>query len=390
MKLVLDARYLKTTGTEVVRRGGVDRYTYEIATRLIELDSDIRLTLFVPPGNKRPIIEGAAGRRVREIRVASAPHSLSTLLRLARHVPLDADLFHSPFNVLPRGLPCAAVTTVHDVMWLQDPRYISSFALKRLVTGTYYRVGIFQALRLSDRILTVSEATKRAITAIRPELSGRIRVTPNGADPFFHPIDRAEAETATERLVPRGTRFVLVVGNLSPHKNHLRAIEAFLRAYANDPTVRLVVVRRFRRLDFGMSTLARRADVRERVIFLPVVSDIELRALYNRALVLLFPSLAEGFGIPPLEAMACRTPVVTSNVSSLPEVVGDAAVQVDPRSVEAIAAGLERLRTDEALRRILVERGVARARGFTWDACARGTLACYQELLASPSRRRAD
>ncbi len=385
MKVALDARYIRTTETEVFPSGGVGRYTHHLIKHFIELDSELELTLIVPSGNKRPIVDGPNGNRVREVTLNAPAHSMRTLLGLMRSINLEEmDIYHSPFNVLPRGIPCRSIATIHDVMWLCRPEYCASSFLLRFAAGNFYRFGINHALNHATLLLTVSHASREAIAEYNPEAGQRTRVTHNGLEPYFKPISEEEAERDTAELISPETRFILSVGQGSPYKNQGRAAEAFLQAFAEHSDFQFVLVRRFSRWgDWEMKRILKRPDGKKKVIILPSVTDAQLRGLYNRARVFLFPSLYEGFGIPVLEAMACGTPVVTSNVSALPEVSSDAALQVNPFLTAEIADALIKLNEDETLRNELIHRGQQRAQTFTWEACARKTLEVYDEAMDS-------
>jgi glycosyltransferase involved in cell wall biosynthesis len=380
LKVCIDARYVRTTEHEVQPSGGIGRYVYQLLTAMLELDRELRLLLVVPAENGRPIVCGEHAHRVEEYRFAPPPQSLRTLLAFPREA-LDADLFHFPANVLPLEPPAPAVTTVHDLMWLDQPRLCASSAIKRLVTGSYYRLGIEQAARRSAHVLTVSEASRDALVHRYPDLARRVTVTHHGLEPFFREIAGSEAEALTSHLVPAGTPFVLSVGQGSPYKNHPRALRAFARAFAGQPSMKFVLVRRFSRRDAAMRRLLASEELRHRVVSLPEVGEEELRALYARATVFLFPSIFEGFGLPPLEAMACGTPVLTANFGAMAEICGDAALGVNTYSVAEIADGLSRITRDAALRAELTERGKARAATFSWRTCAERTLDAYRRVL---------
>lgn len=381
MRVAIDARYIHTTTDEVTPQGGVGRYTFEIIRNILEINPEVNLTLLRPHSNIRPIFDGEAASRVTEIPCVAPPHSLRTLFAIARKIdPETLDLFHSPFNVLPLGVSVPAVTTVHDIMWIDSPELAASYLPKRLLTGTYYRFGIGRALRYSTHILTVSEATKKAIVKHHPGLENRITVTPNAVGSEFTPLPEDEAMLITSALIKPGVEYVLCVGQGSPYKNHGRAINAFLEAFADRENMKLVLLRRFSRLDRGFARLMARDDVSRRVILLPKVNELELRALYCRANILLFPSLIEGFGLPSLEAMASGTPVVASDCGAVAEVSGDAAVPVDPNSTSSIAEGLRRARYDQKLRHTLIEKGFVQAGKFRWRDSARKTLEVYQSV----------
>ena len=383
MKVALDARYIRTTETEVLPSGGAGRYTYHLIKHFVKLDPELELMLIVPSGNKRPILDGPNGSRVREVRFNAPAHSTRTLFWLTRRINLEGvDIFHSPFNILPRGLPCRSIATILDVMWLSRPEYCAPSFLLRFAGGIFYRFGMKHALNHATLLLTISHASRKAITDYHPEVDQRTHVTHLGLDPYFKPISEEEAERVTAEIIPPGTRFILSVGQGSPYKNHGRAGEAVLQAFAERSEVQCVLVRRFSRWgDWEMKRILKRPDGQRQVIILPKVTDAQLRGLYNRARVFLYPSLCEGFGLPVLEAMACGTPVITSNVSSLPEVSGDAALQVNPLSTTEIAEALIKLNEDESLRTKLAHRGRLRSQSFTWEACARQTLEVYREAM---------
>jgi glycosyltransferase involved in cell wall biosynthesis len=387
MHVMLDARYLDARPGNTYGSGGIAKYVLTLVEGMLRTDPDLRLRLLVPPGRAHRVADDP---RVEDVVVDMTPQSLQTLFWLPRRVPWDGvDLFHAPANVLPRGLPCPAVTTVHDVMWIVDPSLCASFLPKRLASGFYYRLGIGEALRASARILTISEASRDAIAGIAPDRRDAIRVVRHGADPFFRPVPIEEATRRTAGSVPPGTRFALVIGQSSPYKNHRRAVEAFLDAFGPDEAFKLVLVRRFTRVDFEMTALLGRPEVRRRVILVPQVDREFLRDLYVRASIFLFPSLCEGFGLPLLEAMGCGCPVVTSGIGATAEVTGDAAVHVDPTRTASIAQGLRRLADDADLRERLRARGLERAAAFSWDEAVRRTLEVYREAIAAgaPGRR---
>jgi len=244
-----------------------------------------------------------------------------------------------------------------------------------------------RAVEHSERLFTVSEASKRDILRFYPHADPeRILVIPNAIDTaLIEDPGEEERQRVKERYQIRG-RFVLYAGNIKPHKNLERLIEAFgiLKQRPDHEDLKLIIIgedlNRF-------ATLRRRVEavrVRQDVRFFGFVPETTLAALYRMAEVFAFPSLYEGFGLPPLEAMACGTPVVTSNISSLPEVVGDAALLVDPHDVEDIAGALERVLTDEALRSDLKARGRIRARQFSWERSVRDLHAAYMSVLGAP------
>ncbi len=370
---MIDARYLDG------KDSGIGRYTQHLVRHLLRIDQGLRLRLVTHPKNPIPVVHPRVSTRT----FRAAPNSLSTRFLLSRVVDFrGVHLFHSPFNILPADLPVPAVFTLHDVMWLLDPSYCTSRLWKRLVTGTFYRAFIPRSVDEADAVLTVSEHSRDAIAGHFPQARGRIDVSYNGLDPFFRPLPAERAWPLLARWMAPRTRFVLTVGQGSPYKNHVGALRAFRRAFADDPRVYFVLLRRLKgRADAELRRLLDDRRLNSRVLRLDYVSAEELRALYSMARVFLFPSLYEGFGLPAIEAMACDTPVITSDRGAPYEVCADAALSVDPTDTDAMADALRRLFGDEALRRTLRQRGRRRIRHFQWSLCARRTLTTYRRIL---------
>src|SRR5207245_2601503 len=286
------------------------------------------------------------------------------------------DLFHAPHYVLPPLVFCPSVVTIHDCIHLMFPQYLPS----RFALG-YARVAIELAAKRATRVLTVSESSKRDILRFVDIDPQKIDVIYNAYDERFAVEPREEEVVRVRERYQLHDEFVLYVGNVKPHKNLERLIEAFdLVRKSGLDHLKLVMIGD----EISKYTALRRAvhryQLHKYVRFLGYVPEETLAVMYRLAGVFVFPSLYEGFGLPPLEAMASGTPVVTSNVSSLPEVAGDAAVLVDPYDPRAIAEGIRRVLTDEALRRDLRKRGVARAGQFSWEQSVRRVRAIYGEV----------
>ena len=374
MKVAIDARYVGSKGS------GISRYTSNLIRHMLGEEPNLRLLLIRHRFGLEPVTRDS---RVEETVFPAPPNSLRTLyllgLMLRRQ---DFDIFHGPFNLLPFGIRTPAVLTVHDIMWILNPHFISHNFFMRTIPGTFYGKGIESSMVRADRIITDVQASRASIIDRYPWLQSRLRVIHLGAEDSSISIQEEKVAWAAVRdILPPNTPFVMVVGNASPHKNHLNALKGFLKAFKNRPEYRLVMVRRFLRQDREMNRLLKSPDARRQVITLPHISEKALRGLYNTARILLQPSYYEGFGFPVLEAMACKTPVVTSNVSCLPEVSGEAALHIDPGEPLAIAKALQRLDSDEKLRQQLLEKGLKRVKEFTWKRCASQTLSVYRELI---------
>jgi len=282
----------------------------------------------------------------------AAPLDSWSLARALRGLTRN-DLFFSPGYNTPLFCPCPYVFTIHDLSHIYFPE--NGRPLVRL----YYATVMKRACRRAALILTVSEFSRGQIVQWSGVPAEKVRNVGCGVDPAYQP----EGD-----LYGLPFPYLLCVSNRRPHKNEFRVLEAFEKA-GLDPRIHLVFtgeptgdLKRFL-LAHGMSP---------RVDFVGVVPEAKLPSLYRGSEALVFPSLFEGFGLPVLEAMACGTPVVTANATALPEVAGDAALLVDPTSVEQIAGAIEQVVNDTSLRQQLRERGLARAAQFSWvDSVAR-------------------
>jgi glycosyltransferase involved in cell wall biosynthesis len=288
-------------------------------------------------------------------------------------------LFHSQY-VLPLFLPCKSVLTIHDILFESNPEFFPEFH-KRLL-----KFFLPISARRSHRIISVSEFTKEQIIKyynIPPE---KITVIHEGASKKFSPI--RNREFISSRLNRYGIRkqYVLFVGRIEPRKNIRGLLEAFNHVRRRDNRdLCLVIVGNQDRIfqSTELTTHLKDMAFNSHVIFTGGVSEEDLSILYNGAEVLVYPAFAEGFGLPVLEAMACGTPVVTSNTTSLPEIAGDAALLVDPYSTREIGECLGRVLEDPHLRRDLSAKGLERAKKFQWREASVKTIDVYREVLHS-------
>jgi glycosyltransferase involved in cell wall biosynthesis len=293
---------------------------------------------------------------------------------------ISPDLFHVPHRVVPYFMPCPYVVTVHDLDKIIFPEAFGS-RLRAEVRFRLVRRGLLRA----ERVITVSQATRRDLTRLIGVPDDRIEIVPNAIDQQFLLTDsEADCRLALDRYQV-DYPFLLYVGNIQPQKNLPRLVEAFavvqaeLDQHPRYRDLRLLIIGDYLTAHPDLRRSVIRSRVQHKVRFLGFVPVDVLRIFYRTAEAFVFPSLYEGFGLPPLEAMAQGTPVVTSNVSSLPEVVGDAAVLVNPEHVFEIARGIRQVLLDEKLRSALVDRGRRRVEGFSWDRAADRILEIYRE-----------
>ncbi|HEY7033362.1 MAG TPA: glycosyltransferase family 1 protein [Thermomicrobiales bacterium] len=282
------------------------------------------------------------------------------------------DVFHGTMNVLPRSLPCPAVVTVHDLAFLRWPDQVPARRYR------YLSVGLKAATKRAARIIAVSASTKSDLVELLAVDPSRITVTHLGVDARFRPPGAEERRALLDRH--RLVRpYLLAVGNLEPRKNLPALLRAFARL-APDIPHDLVLIGAEGWLTGEIHATLAALRLGGRVRMTGFVDDDELPVWYGAADLFVYPSRYEGFGLPVVEAMACGTPVVTSNVSSLPEIGGDAALLVDPADEASIADGVRRVLTDPAFAGDLRRRGRHRAAEFTWERTAAQTVAVYREV----------
>jgi glycosyltransferase involved in cell wall biosynthesis len=354
---------------------GIGTYIRNLLRQLARMDCQTEFVILCRPEDRETL--AALGDNFRPVVQTAANYSISEQVRVPLALAREGvTLFHAPHYVLPPLVRCKAVVTIHDCIHLMFPQYLPNrFAY------TYARASISLAARRATRIMTVSESSKRDILRFVDTEPDKIDVIYNAYDDRFAIDPREEDVVRVRERYQLESEFVLYAGNVKPHKNLERLIEAFhlVRNRGLDH-LKLVLIGD----EISRYTALRRAVHRHQlhkyVRFLGYLPEMTLAVMYRLAGVFVFPSLYEGFGLPPLEAMASGTPVVTSNVSSLPEVAGDAAILVDPYDPRAIADGIYRVLTDEHLRRDLRRKGVARAGMFSWEQSVRRVRAIYDEV----------
>jgi len=373
MRVAIDARKLHDFGIGTYIRNllrHLARTDHETDYVLLCCEADLGVAAQLGP-NFRSVLEPSPNYSIRE--------QMHVPWVLRRERP---DVYHAPHYVLPAGVRCPSVVTIHDCIHLMFPQY-----LPNRLAYAYARAQMWAAARRSDCILTVSEASKRDILHLFNVPPEKIVVVYNAIDSHFAVTPSEEAVARVRERYQLNHQFVLYVGNIKPHKNLVRLIEAFdeLRRSGFEHVKLLIIGDEISKLP-SLRRAVHHYKLHKQVRFLGYLSDDQLAILYRLASVFAFPSLYEGFGLPPLEAMASGTPVVTSNVSSLPEVVGDAAVLVNPYDVDAIVEGLRRVLTDPALAAEMRRKGIERAREFSWERSVAKTWGVYQQVARQKSK----
>jgi glycosyltransferase involved in cell wall biosynthesis len=371
VKIAIDAHMIGE------RETGNESYTLNLLRGLTSLPDDGNLyqVLTPHPDAVRDLVNRSSRFQVIRVRPAASALRISFGMPMAVRTS-KSQLLHVSYIAPPLPL-CPTVVTVHDLSYLAHPEWLS--VRVRLLL----RLLVPPSLRWASRVIAVSQFTKRDLTERYGTPQEKIAVVPEAPAAGFAPLSDAASQP-----LPADVRepFILAVGNLEPRKNLGGLIEAFgelvrHRGFAGS----LVIAGKNKyQAELVPATVAR-LGLQGRVIFTGFVDDPTLRLLYNRAALFVYPSLYEGFGLPPLEAMACGCPVVASQATAIPETVGDAAVLVDATSTAAMAEAMARVLNDPALARRLSVEGRAHAGRFSWARTAELTRQVYAEAVRAPT-----
>ena len=284
------------------------------------------------------------------------------------------DIIHNPtqcptfFRFKPKY-----IFTVHDITPLIDSK---EHPIYRVLS---YKLLLPRTLKTADKIIAVSNSTKKDLMHHFDIPEEKIKVILEAADEKFKPLNNKEINKVNQKY-SLNFPFILYVGTLEPRKNIPSLIKAFYKLKKKNLQYKLVIAGKKGWKYKEIFETIDKLNLQNDVVFTGYVSDEDLPALYNAADLFVYPSIYEGFGLPPLEAMACGTPVITSNTSSLPEVVGDAGIMVDPYDIDGLVDAMYEVLTNEGLRENMIKKGLERAKMFSWEKCARETLEVYEEV----------
>lgn len=371
MHIAIDAH---SVGTGLA---GNETYAANLVEALAEIDRENRYTLYV---TKPEAVERFADRWSNFAVRRTLPHTPLvrvplTLSRELRRRPVD--LLHVQYTAPPFA-PCPVVATIHDLSFEHLPDTFKRRSRAQL------RLTVRQTARKAAHVIASSEATRRDLIETYHLAPERVSVVPLAASSQFKPVADAEELRRVRRAYGIEGAYILAVGSIQPRKNLARLFRAYShlrRTRTRDKLPTLLVVGKLAWLYDETLRAAQECGVTDAVKFTGYVPETDLPALYSGALCFVYTSYFEGFGLPPLEAMSCGTPVVAGDRTSLPEVVGDAGLLVNPFDTEAIATSIARLIDDQDLRALLSARGLARATQFDWRETARLTLEVYRRTI---------
>jgi glycosyltransferase involved in cell wall biosynthesis len=370
LRIGIDGRYIED------HFPGIGRYTYNLINKIPEIAREADFVVLHDPRllNTRYDVEGLAHHPNLQLVAVDIPTlSLKEQYRLRSLAQgLSLDLLHSPYYIKPHWLPCPSVVTVFDLIPMIYPQSLPHRWLTWVFRGT-----AALAIRRADGIITISQSAKDDLVRLFGASPDEIAVSYLAADQRFRPVPDEEIERIRQKHgLPK--RYMLYLGINKPHKNLVFLLQVFSQLKTE---VTLVLAGKEDPRYPQAREEAERLDLGDSVVFLGEVADRDLPMLYNGAELFVFPSLYEGFGLPVLEAMACGTPVVCSNTSSLPEIVGDAAITLDPLDREAWVTALTEVLEKVHLRAELRAKGLEQAARFTWEKAAKETLAVYSSLV---------
>ena len=379
MRICIDARSLRDVPTSL------GRYAADLVSHIAKLDRENEYIVVRRPSRHGSIADQANFREIFSPHDISSAHNILAGARVIN--ALDADVYHSLYHFLPIGVRARRVViTLHDLIWVDHSYLADGRRWRRWVKGSLGSMGIRRAITTADHIVAVSQTTRQAALD-HGVPADKVTAILHGVAPAWHsdnsepaPFDLGNATDQQAILDGLAERpFAFGLGNSLPYKNLPRLVRAFAQVAPAHPDLALVFAGRGEG-NPQLVRLAHQLGLSDRVLLVGQLNDDQIRACFAHALFFAFPSLIEGFGLPVLEAMASGCPVLTSNCSSLAEVAGENAVLVDPLDIASIAAGMQRLLTDSALRQRLSHQGRHRAAAFTWEDAAHRTIQLYKQL----------
>jgi len=367
------------------QKAGVGVYAKNIIDELVRIESNIHFFLLVQDddidfdydGRSNVTMLRMDSRLLRWIPLRLLFEQLALPAILLKHRIRLIHSLHYSFPLLRFGV--SQVVTLHDM---------TSFVMPEVHLRTkvlYFRFFIRAAIKHADGIIFVSESARKDCSELLGEPHGKVAVAHHGTNETLHSEVGREAIEAVRRKYALPAEFLLYIGTIEPRKNLVRLTEAFAEVCEGHPSLHLVLAGKkgWNRELESLTEVARRSGAIARIVFPGFIAEEDKPAVLCASKIFIYPSLYEGFGLPVLEAMACGVPTITSNVSSLPEIAGNGALLIDPRSATGIASAIHTLLSDSKLRSVLSQRGIEQAASFSWKRSAAATLQLYARVEAA-------
>ncbi|NNU77059.1 glycosyltransferase family 4 protein [Clostridium estertheticum] len=374
MKIAIDAR-----GINLYNGTGIGTYTENILKNLITIDSVNNYHIFWSGYN----FESIKKENCKIIMTSKKHQRFFEDYYFPENISKEnIDIYHMPQNGIgfSQAISCKKVVTIHDLIPYVMPETVGRGYLLKFLKEMPMIVGN------SDGIITVSEFSKRDILKYFPIDESKIFVTPLAADAKYTPLDKLHCKNFLKKAYNLNNPFILYIGGFSERKNVASAITAFSKVYKDlSENYDLVIVGDYRDSGQKLMKLTNELNMLSHVIFAGFVPEEHLPLFYNSCDALIYPSFYEGFGLPPLEAMNCGTPVIASNLTSIPEVVGDTGILINPYDIESIALAIGNLLSSENLRSELSAKALLRSKQFSWQNTAGRTLKVYESVYKAAS-----
>lgn len=372
MRVAIDARGINWyTGT------GIGTYTDKVLRYLLKMDSENYYHIYWSGEN----YEYFQQSNTKLIMASKKHHRFFEQNYFSQNLfEENIDIYHVPQNGigLNESIECKKVATIHDLIPYIMPETVGPGYLLKFLKE------VPKVIEMCDGLITVSEYSKQDILKFFPIDKEKIYVTPLAADDIYRPLDKDECSELLKKHYNIKKPFILYIGGFSSRKNVKALISAFSKVYKNlNKDFSLVIVGAARDQRKYLKDFSLSLELEEKIIFTGFVPEQHLPVLYNGSHAFVYPSLYEGFGLPPLEAMNCGTPVITSNLTSIPEVVGDAGILINPHNENELPEALLRLLNSEELQSKYSKKGLERAKNFSWKNTAKNTLTAYKNIYES-------
>jgi glycosyltransferase involved in cell wall biosynthesis len=382
MRIGIDARFLTHP-----QKGGFKTYTENLISALAEIDTENSYLLYldrIPDEATKLPMQSNFRYRVIDGQNPVLGMFWREQISLPYFASIDKlDLLHSPCLTAPLRLRCASIVTIHDMIWFSS-HYSSkeSNSIKRMLMNWYYHCISKHSADKASLLITVSTASKERITLELGIPAEKVLITYEGINPIFRQISDITRLWDVRKKYNLISDYILAIGSADPRKN----ITTLIQAYSQLPEdlksdYQLVIILTHPLMADVLMKQTVDLYLANRIHFIKQVDDEELVLLYNAASLFVFPSLEEGFGLPPLEAMACGTPVIAGKNSSMPEILQDAAILTEAKDPDKIAYGIQKILTDSELKTKLIRKGYSRYVSFSWKKCAIDTISAYKKAV---------